>query len=332
MKGISVIIACYNSARVLPFTLRHLQAQKNWEGIAWEVIVVDNASKDGTGALAEKVWKENPVVPLRCIVETKQGEAHARKAGILAAQYDILSVVDDDNRVGEDWIRTLHAYYENPEIGLIGCAGIGAFEAPPPSWFKDHEHAFAIGKLYEGDFTDITESGLVPGAGLSVRKKVYDHLYAQNWHPFLEGRVGNKQTAGADSEMCLITRRLGYKIYYSNQLSFRHFTTADRISWERLKKMTYGFGAADVFLLVYQIHYLESTGRSSLMTRLRKTWWFNYLGKKWAYVFNKADIKDPKKRELFEIRNRAFCETILQEKARFKAAFDYLENVKPLRS
>ena len=95
--------------------------------------------------------------------------------------------------------------------------------------------------------------------------------------------------------------------------------------------MTYGFGAADVFLLVYQLHYLESTGRSGLMTRLRKKWWFNYCGKKWVYTFNKGQIKDPGKRELFEIRNRAFCETILQEKDRFKAAFDYLEKVKPLK-
>ncbi len=331
MKGISVIIACYNSSRVLADTLRHLQVQKGCEGIAWEVIVVDNASTDHTAEIAEKVWEENPIVPLRVILETKQGEAHARRAGILAAKYDILSVVDDDNRVADNWIATLHKYYQNPEIGLIGCAGEGAFETPPPAWFKKNEHAFAIGKLYEGQFTDITEHALVPGAGLSVRKKVYDHLYAQGWKPFLEGRVGNKQTAGADSEMCLITRRLGYKIYYSNELHFRHFTTADRITWERLRNMTYGFGAADVFILVYQIHWLESTGRTSMMTRLRKLWWFNLLGKKINYFTKKNKIKDPQERELFEIRNKAFCETILKERIKFQEAFAYLEDIKPIK-
>lgn len=331
MNGISVIIACYNSEKVIPETLRHLQAQQDSDGIPWEVVLVNNNSTDRTAEVAENVWSENPVVPLRVILETRMGEANARKAGIKAARYGILSVVDDDNRVAPDWIKKIFNYYKDPEIGLIGCAGEGAFEAPLPAWFKENEHAFAIGKLYEGDFTDITEHALVPGAGLSVRKEVYDHLYSLNWQPFLEGRVGNRQSSGADSEMCFITRLLGYKIYYSNELHFRHFTAANRISWERLKNMTYGFGAADVFVLVYQLHYLESTGRKSLMTTLRKNWWFNYLGKKITYFLKRGSFTDPGQRELFEIRNRAFCETLLREKKRFREAFAYLDNIPKLR-
>ncbi len=331
MNGISVIIACYNSEKVIPETLRHLQAQEGFDGISWEVVLVNNNSDDNTAEEAEKIWNENPVVPLRIIPETRMGEANARKAGIRAARYNIISVVDDDNRVAANWIKTLFNYYKDPEIGLVGCAGEGAFEAPVPAWFKENEHAFAIGKLYEGNFTDITEDALVPGAGLSVRKEVYDHLYSLNWQPFLEGRVGNRQSGGADSEMCFITRLLGYKIYYSNELHFQHFTAASRISWERLKNMTYGFGAADVFVLVYQLHYLESTGRKSLMTTLRKKWWFNYLGKKLTYFLKRGTFKDPGQRELFEIRNRAFCETILQEKKRFTEAFAYLDKIPKLR-
>ncbi len=331
MNGISVIIACYNSEKVISETLRHLQGQQDFAGIPWEVVLVNNQSTDQTVAVAEQTWKENPVAPLRVILETRMGEAHARKAGIQAARYSILSVVDDDNRVASDWIKTIFNYYKDPEIGLIGCAGEGDFETTPPVWFGENEHAFAIGKLYEGAFTDITEDALVPGAGLSVRKEIYDHLYALNWQPFLEGRVGNRQSGGADSEMCFITRLLGYKIYYSNELKFKHFTADSRITWERLKNMTYGFGAADVYVLVYQLHYLEKTGRKSLLTTLRKQWWFNYLGKKLNYYLKRGTFRDAGQRELFEIRNRAFCETLLREKKRFSKAFHSLDQIPPLR-
>src|SRR5690606_5095495 len=114
-------------------TLRHLQAQQNADEIPWEVDLVNNNSTDQTAAVARRIWDENPVVPLKIILEKKMGEAHARKAGIQAARYAILSVVDDDNRVAPDWIKTIFNYYEDPEIGLVGCAGEGDFEAPLPA-------------------------------------------------------------------------------------------------------------------------------------------------------------------------------------------------------
>lgn len=328
MRGISIIIACFNSENVIATTLRHLQKQKNTENIAWEVILVDNNSSDKTSEIAKKTWAELPKVPINILLEETIGEAHARQKGIKAAKYDILSIVDDDNWVSEDWIFKINSYFENPDIGLVGCAGEGEFETPPPAWFLQNQNAFAIGKLYDGDFVDITDYALVPGAGLCVRRKVYDILFELNWKPFLHGRVGNKQSAGADSEMCYITRLLGYKIYYSNLLTFKHFTASHRLSWDRLSRMTEGFGQADVFTLPYKILYEESNGNKSLLNSLRKTWWFNYLGKKISLY-----IKDPfqfiaapefSQKELYRIRNNAFCKTIWAERRKFEGSFEYL--------
>lgn len=331
MKGISVIIACFNSEKVIATTLRHLQKQQNTQNIAWEVILVDNNSTDKTSEIAKLVWAERPIVPLNLLLETQVGEANARKTGILSAKYDILSVVDDDNWVAEDWILKINTYFENPEIGLVGCAGEGEFEQKPPFWFEENKHAFAIGKLYDGDFVDITDHALVPGAGLCVRKNVYDKLFSLNWKPFLQGRVGDKQSAGADSEMCYITRLMGYKIYYSNQLKFKHFTAPHRISWDRLTRMTEGFGESDVFTLPYKILYEESKGQKSLINVLRKKWWFNFIGKKISlllkdpFLFVQAPIYS--KKQLNRIRNQAFCDTIWREREKFDGSFKYLMEI-----
>ncbi len=330
-KGISIIIACYNSAKVIATTLEHLQNQKNYDGIAWEVILVDNNSTDNTSIIAKEYWNKNPVVPLRIINENIVGEANARKAGIKAASYSILSIVDDDNWVNSDWIKKVNAYFENPEIGLIGCAGEGVFEENTPNWFEENQHAFAIGSLYSGIFSDITHQGLVPGAGLSIRKIIYDKLFSIGWHPLLAGRVGSKQSAGADSEMCLVTRLLGYKIYYSNELKFQHFTAKHRITWERLKNMTEGFGESDVFTLPYIIIFNESIGKSSILNTMRKFWWFNFIGKKLALFISDPipfkRISEFDQKNLIRIRNNAFCKTIWKERKKFSQSFSKLENI-----
>lgn len=330
-KGISVLIACYNSEKVIQATLEHLQAQIVPESICWEVVLVNNNSNDKTVEIVSKTWARNPVVPLTLLKEEKVGLAYARKTSILGAKYDILCIVDDDNRVEKDWISKTYNYFKNEEIGLVGCAGTGDFEKTPPQWFEENQLAFAIGKLYEGDFVDVTKYALVPGAGMSIRKKIYEDLYEANWIPYCVGRIGNKQTAGDDSEICLITRLLGYKIYYSNEISFNHFTTQNRITWERLENMTYGFGQADVFTLIYDLIYKEQTGTSSLISRLRKFWWFNYIGKRIALFlqlpFYKPKTGEISQKKLLYIRYIAFCETILLEKDRFRDGFKYIEKI-----
>jgi glycosyltransferase involved in cell wall biosynthesis len=330
-KGISVIIACYNSEKVIATTLRHLQLQNQVENILWEIILVDNNSSDNTASKAQEVWSEDPIVPLNIIFEKEIGEANARKSGIKAAKYEILSVVDDDNWVDQNWIFKINEYFLNEEIGLIGCAGEGVFEEDPPMWFEQNQHAFAIGRLYEGSFVDITDDALVPGAGLSLRKNIYDRLLSLDWTPLLTGRVGNKQSAGADSEMCMLTRLFGYKVYYSTELRFKHFTSKNRITWERLEKMTEGFGQSDVFILPYSILYKESKGKGNFLLSLRKKWWFNYLGKKIAlaltdpFPFFRKSAFDSK--ILIRIRNNAFCATIWKERKKFEESFKMLEEL-----
>jgi len=48
LRGVSIIICCYNSAWVIGWTLEALLAQRIRDIPSWEIIVVDNKSTDGT--------------------------------------------------------------------------------------------------------------------------------------------------------------------------------------------------------------------------------------------------------------------------------------------
>jgi uncharacterized protein (DUF1919 family) len=42
MNGVSIIICCYNSEKLLPETLKHISMQKVDNDLRWEVIIVNN--------------------------------------------------------------------------------------------------------------------------------------------------------------------------------------------------------------------------------------------------------------------------------------------------
>ena len=73
LPSISVVICTFNGAKRLVPTLEHLRQQKGAEQIEWEVVVVDNASTDGTAAVARTLWPINNPVPLRIVREPEQG-------------------------------------------------------------------------------------------------------------------------------------------------------------------------------------------------------------------------------------------------------------------
>lgn len=328
MVSISVVICCYNSAKVIGNTIRHLLAQDT-ANVEWEVILVDNNSTDGTSTIASQVWEENPVPNLqfRVVLEKKSGLSNARTRGVSESQFPIISFIDDDNLAPSNWIAYVSRIFSQKNIGILGCTANPVFEKVEPEWFHDNRFAFATGRLYEGDLVDITEIGTVYGAGMCVRKEIYTALEQRGWEPMLSGRIGAKQSGGEDSELCLAARMLGYKIFYTNEIEIGHFMLAEKVTWERLKGMTHGFGAADVFTLIYEVQYKKTSGQGGLLNSLRMNWLFNYIGKKLVYLLKKNSFKDKGFGELYKIRNTAFCDTIVREKKRFQAGFAYLEQI-----
>ena len=89
---LSVIIPAWNEASLLPGTLASLHQAVREAGLAAEVIVVDNASTDGTAGIAA-------CHGVRLVHEPVRGIARARNAGARAARGDVLVFLDADTRV-----------------------------------------------------------------------------------------------------------------------------------------------------------------------------------------------------------------------------------------
>ena len=96
MPSLSVIIPAFNEAGYLPETLNRLEAAvrhlKITADTVVEIIVVDNASTDGTAELAQSAGAT-------VIHEAKHNIARVRNAGAAIAAHDVLIFLDADTLV-----------------------------------------------------------------------------------------------------------------------------------------------------------------------------------------------------------------------------------------
>jgi glycosyltransferase involved in cell wall biosynthesis len=251
-QGISIVICCHNSAEKLPETLRHIQNQAFIREISWEVLIIDNASTDKTSKVAESIWDLSPVTTLRVVNESRLGLVFARIRGFREACHDVVSFVDDDNWLDENWVYLLNEVMRRePAIGACGGLNTAVFECDKPGWFDEFEKSYAVGEqaARPGDITE--NPGILCGAGLSIRKSAWDQLNENGFSFTLVGRQGNELLCGEDYELCLAIRLAGWKIWYEPALKLQHYLPTDRLDWKHLRRMIRGYGFTKSRLAAY---------------------------------------------------------------------------------
>jgi glycosyltransferase involved in cell wall biosynthesis len=114
---VSVVIPVRNGEQTLPEELAALTKQ-TYDG-AWEVVVADNGSTDGTRRVCAE-WADR--LPGFRVIDAsdRPGSSHARNVGAAAAQGDLLAFCDADDVVDEHWLAAMvHACAEHDLVGGV---------------------------------------------------------------------------------------------------------------------------------------------------------------------------------------------------------------------
>jgi len=140
---VSVVIPTYDRSQSLRRCLLSL-ADQSYSG-EYEVIVVDDGSRDDTAQVVEAV-KEKVGFPIRYFFQSNRGPAAARNLGIVQAQGNIIAFIDDDHIASPVWLSQIcQIPPDGPVVGLCGrnrslpgrtrvaryCAFRGLHERPP---------------------------------------------------------------------------------------------------------------------------------------------------------------------------------------------------------
>ncbi|MEZ0186532.1 MAG: glycosyltransferase [Candidatus Reddybacter sp.] len=115
----TVIICTYNRCGNISMCIDALNAQKDTDGIEWEVLIVDNNSSDDTRNTVQKLTK-NSSLSIRYAFEPKQGLNHARNRGIRESSGRFFAYIDDDITVSENWLKSLYQALSENDTDAAG--------------------------------------------------------------------------------------------------------------------------------------------------------------------------------------------------------------------
>jgi cellulose synthase/poly-beta-1,6-N-acetylglucosamine synthase-like glycosyltransferase/peptidoglycan/xylan/chitin deacetylase (PgdA/CDA1 family)/spore germination protein YaaH len=194
---VSVIVPAYNEELVIANTIKSLLAS-DYEN--YEIIVVDDGSKDGTSkVVAEKFGDEARV---RLLTMNNAGKAEALNTGLHHANGEIIIALDADTLFAPQTIGALAHRFFDPEMGaLAGNAKVGNRVNIVTRW-QALEYITSQ-NMDRRAFASLNCITVVPGAVGAWRK---DLLAEAGGFP--------SDTLAEDQDLTLGIRRLGYKIGY----------------------------------------------------------------------------------------------------------------------
>ncbi len=245
MVDLTVAIPTYNGATRLPQVLDKLRSQTGTETINWEILIIDNNSKDNTAEIIQN-YQQNSLnsVPIKYYLETQQGVAFARKRAIKESQAPIIAFLDDDNLPALDWVQNAYQFaQEHPKAGAYASQVEGNYEIEPPKNFERIAGFFGITK--RGDQPSCYEPKnklLPPALALVVRKQAWCESVPEE--TFLTGPVGDNRLASEDIEAMVYLQNKGWEIWYSPALKTYHQIPASRLERNYLINVARNTGLA----------------------------------------------------------------------------------------
>ena len=110
----SIVVPTLNRKSLLKNCLDSL-FQMDYPSSAFEVIVVDGGSTDGTKEMIETTFPGT-----KYVLEKRRGRSIARNVGWKNAKGQIVAYTDDDCVVDKKWLKTLVSGFDSKKIGAVG--------------------------------------------------------------------------------------------------------------------------------------------------------------------------------------------------------------------
>jgi O-antigen biosynthesis protein len=215
---VSIVIVTYNSAEHLAACLESLRALR-YEP-APEVVIVDNASRDGSLALARGLLPEALILPQ----ERNLGFAGGVNRGVAAAAGEVIALLNPDAAVDPGWLAALVGALADPGVGIAGSKirdrdgklllHTGG-ELRSPLLLTSHR---GDGERDQGQYEAPADLAFVTGAALALRRELWDALGGLD--------EGFFPAYFEDMDLCARVRARGLACRYVPAATLRHVESA----------------------------------------------------------------------------------------------------------
>lgn len=255
---LSIIIVNYNTKNLLKQTINSI---KNIEiHYAYEIIVVDNSSSDGSPDMVRKCFPEVNLIQN----DKNYGFAKANNKGIASAKGRYILLLNSDTFVTEGCIEKCIGYMDaHSDIGVLGCKVVlpdgsldHACKRGFPTPWASLSYGLKLDKLFPKskkfgqydliylDENEINEVDSVMGAFMIVRREAIDQAGLLDEDFFMYGE---------DIDWCYRIKNAGWKIVYYPKAEIKHY----KGSSSRKKRFKTLFEFHRAMYLFYNKHYFK---------------------------------------------------------------------------
>ena len=225
---LSIIIVNYNVKEFLQNLLHSID--KAAQNISHEIIIVDNASDDGS---IEFLQQKFPKVKL-IINKENLGFGKANNIGMKAAKGKYLLLLNPDTLLSENLLHEMITFLDRtPEAGMTGCKILNpdgtlqlacrrSFPGPWTSFCKvtglstlfPKSKLFARYNLTYLDENQTYEVDAISGSFMMMRREVYEKTGGFDEDFFMYGE---------DLDLCYRIQKEGYKVFYVHSAQIIHY-------------------------------------------------------------------------------------------------------------
>jgi glycosyltransferase involved in cell wall biosynthesis len=239
--NVSVVLCTYNRCQSLVRALESITASEMPDSVDWEVLVVDNNSKDRTRETMNEFCQRHPD-RVRYIFEAQQGLSNARNTGIREARGEVIAFTDDDVTVEPTWLQNLtQPLLEKRCAGTAGRILLGDFQ--PPSWLAISGSHNLGGSLVQFDLGDesLPLDRAPFGASMAFQKTVFDKC--GGFRTDL-GRSGKSLIGNEDTEFGQRLISKGLPLIYVPSAIVYHPVLTERLTKKYFRSYWFSHGRA----------------------------------------------------------------------------------------
>lgn len=267
----SLALCTYNRSALLSQALSSLADCEAPAG-DWELLLIDNNSRDATRAVAESFIGR---LPLHYVFEPEQGLSAARNRALRECRGQVLLFTDDDLRFDPDWLMAYERAFANqPEAGWFGGRIRPLWQDRPPRWLQDENMALIAGLLvhYDLGFRNRPYLSTDPtpfGASFALRRHAFEQVGDFRVDLGVKGDVPGR---GEEAEYFERLKLAGVSGFYVGASSAWHWQDRARFGWRYLYRYGVQKGVAAVRMSGANTDYEDGSWLRELEYGLRGAW------------------------------------------------------------
>ncbi len=267
---LSIIILNYNVKDLLLNCLESIFQSKG-KLDRWQVIVVDNASSDGSVEAVREKYNDKIVEVIEN--KTNTGFAAGNNMGVKKAKAPVILFLNPDTVIkGHAIQKSLEKLLSDPDIGAVGCKvelpdgrmDYSCHRGFPTPWnsfayFSGLSKLFPRSPLFSGysasylNPNEPHEIDCISGSFFMVRKIAGEQIGFWDSDYFFNGE---------DIEFCYSLKEKGWKIYYYPEVKIIHYKGSSSGLWQtsakevaRETRLNAATHAASAMRIFYKKHY-----------------------------------------------------------------------------